>query len=116
MAINFKNPKNTALLVWTQHCLQKMRYYGLSETKIRNVLYKPKRKEEGVAPNTIAQMHASGTKKRPTEIWIMYQKLKTGKVKMISAWRYPGITKPRQAVPISQDILTELKKMFGADS
>jgi hypothetical protein len=30
--------------------------------------------------------------------------------KIISAWRYPGITKPGEAIPIPEDIRLELER------
>ena len=107
-----KAPKSTDCLAWTQHCIDKMRYYGLSESRVKGVLNRPKRKEEGIAPGTVAHMRPSGTKKRPSEIWIMFQDHKyRGKIKvrMISAWRYPGVTKPRDPVPIPDDIREQLE-------
>lgn len=75
----------------------------------------PKRVEEGVAPNTLAMMQppsvkTSGGKITWTqEIWVMTQdfsgaKGKRSSVKVISAWRYPGVSKPRS------EVLKELMK------
>ena len=115
---------------WTFHARAKMRFYRLSEQRVRQGLHAPQRVEEGVAPKTIAMMqpvsptyryvsetvpsgaqrsrgtssHSSKLGKREEtwrqEIWVMIQqtqnsKLKTKNVKIISAWRYPGRTKPR---------------------
>lgn len=113
-----KIPNDTQGLVWTNHVVGKMRQYGLSEQKVRSVLYRHARKEEGIAPRTIAVMQPAGSKKRPTEIWIMYQVVKiksqklnlknlnTYKKKIITAWRYPGISPKRG--PIPQAIADEL--------
>lgn len=113
----FKEPKNTERIFWTKHSKEKMRYYRLSEGKLKRVLLNPKRIEEGVAPNTTAIMQPTGTKKHPTEIWLMYQikksKIKNKKskiIKIISAWRYPGISPTHEPPPIPEDILSELKK------
>ena len=46
-------------------------------------------------------------KKAPGEIWLMYQDTKDLR-KIISAWRYPGISKPGEAIPIPDDIREEL--------
>jgi len=77
------------------------------------VLNAPKRVEEGIAPKTIAMMQPASLKtfgKRQTwkqEVWVMVQEVKKrqkGKrkggavIKIISAWRYPGVTKPRSEV------------------
>ena len=113
----FKEPKNSENTSWTKHAKEKMRYYRLSEGKLKRVLSNPKRVEEGIAPNTIAIMQPAGTKKHPTEIWLMYQiknsKLKTKNlklIKIISAWRYPGISPIHEPPPIPEDILSELTK------
>jgi hypothetical protein len=114
--------KRVPKLLWTHHAREKMAYYRLSEQRVRRVLNSPKRIEEGVAPKTIAAMapaslHAarphmnrgplfrkappqkSGTEKETwsQEIWVMVQDVPTGR-KIISAWRYPGVTKPRSEV------------------
>ena len=100
---------------WTNHSKDKMRYYRLSERKVLSIFKRPKRREEGVAPRTIAAMQPSGTKKNPTEIWIMYQTSsrkikgqKTKRVTIISAWRYPGITPLGKRPLIPEDALFEL--------
>lgn len=124
-------PKNDERHQWTNHVVQKMRYYGLSEGRVRRVLASPKRKEEGIAPGTIAVMQPGGSSKHPHEIWVMYQviksKVKSEKSKatesfkkrigpavrkrVITAWRYPGVSKPRGPVPIPDEILQELTNL-----
>ena len=74
--MQFKLPKNSEQFVWTNHSIDKMRQYGLSEQRVRSVLHTPKRKEEGIAPNTSAVMQSTGTKKNPTEVWVMFQEIK----------------------------------------
>ncbi len=103
----FKEPKNTKEFYWTRHIKQKMRYYGLGEGRLRRILKTPKRREKGIAPDTIALMQSAGTKK-PTEIWLMYQQAGRKK-KMISAWRYPGISPKGEPIPIPEDIMGELR-------
>ena len=46
-------------------------------------------------------------RKAPGEIWLMYKDVKDFR-KIISAWRYPGISKPGEAIPIPEDIRLEL--------
>ena len=52
-------------------------------------------------------------RKAPGEIWLMYKDVKKqseGNIrKIISAWRYPGISKPGEAIPIPEDIKIFLK-------
>ncbi len=108
--MRFKIPKNTEDLVWTNHSIEKMKQYQLSEQRIKRVLYNPKRKEEGIAPNTIAVMQSTGSAKHPTEIWIMYQMQKSkiknqkAKIKIISVWRYPGISSIRTIPDIPPEV------------
>lgn len=109
-------------IYWTRHAQEKMRYYGLSESRVLRIFRNPKRLEEGIAENTTAAMQRAGSIKHPYEIWMMYQKkLKTQNVKfktkednnkqiaIISAWKYPGITKPGAEIPIPEEIKNELR-------
>jgi hypothetical protein len=100
-----KPPRNTERFSWTKHAIEKMRFYGLGESKIKSVIARFDRKETGVAPRTTAVMRRAGSK-RPTEIWVMYKKIKS-KLTIISAWRYPGIS-PVREVPVPQDVREEL--------
>lgn len=92
-------------LHWTEHSKIKMRQYGLSKTKIINLLYKPERKEKGIAKGTLAVMKTNRSysraknKKTSGEIWLMYQDAKDFK-KIISAWRYPGVSKAGEVADI----------------
>jgi len=109
--MRFIRPKNSERILWTKHALEKMRFYNLSENRLKRVLRNPSRKEEGIAPETLAVMQRAGSKKHPTEIWLMYQIIKS-KVKIISAWRYPGISPKGKEIPIPRDILEELNKII----
>ena len=122
--MQFKIPKNSEQFVWTNHSVDKMRQYGLSEQRVRSVLHTPKRKEEGIAPNTIAVMQSTGTKKHPSEVWVMYQEINPKseirnpkpffvktmegkKRRIISTWRYPGIS-PIKTIPEIPDEVWDL--------
>ncbi len=113
-------------IYWTEHAREKMRFYGLSEARVLRVLRHPKRVEEGVAANTTAAMQRAGSVKHPYEIWMMYQKKgkrqkangkskedyyldKEQQIVVISAWKYPGVTKVGAEIPIPEDILNELR-------
>lgn len=119
-------------LFWTEHSKIKMRQYGLSKQKLLGILHKPERAEQGIVPGTTAVMKTNkkfvnktkpilkmGWQKRrpaPGEIWLMYKDVKMAAVptrKIISAWRYPGISKPGEAIPIPEDIRLELEKNYG---
>ena len=113
-----------------------MRQYGLSKQKLLRILHRPERKEKGIAPGTTAVMKTNKLffkpacrqtgkkqiilievwqkpKKAPGEIWLMYKDTRSqemGQVRrIISAWRYPGISKPGEEIPIPEDILRELQ-------
>lgn len=117
-----------------------MVFYHLSGAQILRIFRKPKRREEGIVPGTFAAMipkqinrssltaesqtsqlkaRSDKPKARPEEIWVMYKinspkanssKLKASRVTMISAWRYPGTTKPGERPPIPEDIAEMLEK------
>ncbi len=118
----FNPPKDNDKFSWTKHSIQKMKFYGLSAQRVVRVLRNPERQEEAVAPGCLAVMQTVG-QKRKTEIWVMYQekrktqnsKVKTigykNQKKIISAWRYPGVSPKRGPVPIPEDIWEELKLM-----
>lgn len=111
--------------IWTNHAKFKMNFYNLSKNRIKRTIRSPIRTEEGIAPNTIAVMQPSsyknhGKKKTWTqEIWVMYVIKKehkknvkllinNNKIKVISAWRYPGVTKPKEKLP--EKIISEIKE------
>lgn len=113
--MQFKPPKNDAKYQWTNHVQQKMMYYGISESLIKRIIRFPTRKEEGIAPKTTAVMQPGSNKKNPTETWVMYQALskstmtQAAKVKIISAWKYPGITPVGKRIQIPDDVLQDLE-------
>ncbi len=115
----YKFPKNDSQLRWTSHIKNKMLFYRISEQRVKAIMRSPDRKEEGIAPDTLAVMKRNDTLKRKEEVWVMYcatgaasSKLKVpgSKFIMISAWRYPGKSKPGKQIPIPDDILEEIKK------
>jgi len=110
----FKLPKNDSEIFWTNHAIEKMKYYGLSENKIRNVLWRPVRVEEGIAPQTIAIMQPYGSQKHPKEIWLMYQEFtqqNKRKKRIISAWRYPAVSPKGKEIYIPDDVQEILAKI-----
>lgn len=125
-------PKSDAKYHWTNHVAGKMVYYGLSADRVKRVIRSPYRSEKGIAPNTIAVMQPGKTTSaslgKPAiwkeEIWVMYATAKPSKFKddkfknlnipkkvIITAWRYPGKSPVREAIPIPNDILEELKNI-----
>ena len=108
-----KKPQNDKKYEWTLHVQEKMRFYNLSESRIRRVMHSPKRTEWGIAPNTVAMMQPSTSSKNPYEIWVMFQEInQVGKKKrrVITAWRYPGKSPARDSIP--EDILREIRKFL----
>lgn len=119
-------------IFWTEHSKIKMKQYGLSKQKLLGILYRPERKERGIVPGTSAVMKTNKTffktkqisltkawqrpRKAPGEIWLMYKDVNpstgSGQAirKIISAWRYPWISKPGEAIPIPEDIKNELMR------
>ena len=107
-----------------------MRQYGLSKQKLLGILARPERTEQGIVPGTSAVMKTNKTffkakqitlksawqrpQKAPGEIWIMYRDMKNSSElsgqarRIISAWRYPGVSKPGQEIPIPEDIKNDL--------
>ena len=91
-----------------------MGFYHLSKQRVQRVLHSPKRIETGIAPDTIAMMQVAGSQKHPYEIWVMLQEKRRTKdsreknIKIISAWKYPGRTKPGE--PLPEQILSEIKE------
>jgi len=129
-----KEPTNDSRYEWTDHAWEKMQYYGLSESRVKRVIRFPARTEEGIAEETVAVMQPGGGK-RYSEIWVMYalaqargskndearisKKLEnlgsfgldTGKkIRIITAWRYPGKSPERD--PIPADVLAEIRNLL----
>ena len=133
-----KFPKDNEKYRWTNHVKDKMLYYGISEGLIKRIVRFPKRKEEGIAPKTVAVMQSTSSGKQ--EVWVMYQtiggeKSEVGsenkktkskiqkiqppisnfqhpKVKIISAWRYPGVSPVGKKIPIPDEIRQELGELI----
>jgi hypothetical protein len=105
---------------WTHHAEAKMAFYKLSKQRVMRVIHSPKRVEEGIAPKTIAMMQPTSVRSNRAdvvlakagtrafknnssketwsqEIWVMVQDLGKQR-KIISAWRYPGMTRPRSEI------------------
>lgn len=102
-----------SLFTWTKHSQAKIKQYMLSESRVKRVIRNPLRVEKGIAPKTLASMQKAGSKKHPYEIWTMYQLAKGqehNQIKVISAWKYPGVTQPGDPIPIPPDIFEEIIK------
>lgn len=100
-----------------------MQFYGLTASRVLRVIRAPQRMETGVVEGTLAGMQTAGTKERPWEIWAMWREdgkvkslgklgtssLSLGRKVIITAWRYPGTSPVRGAVPIPEGVLAELE-------
>lgn len=119
--MSFKEPKDTKKYTWTSHAKAKMRRYSIYPGRVKRIIRSPERVEEGVAPKTIAAMQTTGTKKTQ-EMWVMYQLThraqdpyntaeKEGeKIRVITAWRYPGESPERDPVP--EEIMREVQTLL----
>lgn len=105
-----------------------MREYHLSRQRVIRIIRAPHRTEVGIVENTVAVMQPASTKRvngKETwtqELWVMYKvisettltksklekALNQSELKIISAWRYPGISPERD--PIPSDILREITR------
>ena len=93
-------------ILWTLHSRAKMKQYHLSPARVLRVLHMPKRIEDGVAPKTMAAMQTLGESRTENgesvwkqELWVMVQDVGS-KRKIISAWRYPGVSKVRSKIAL----------------
>ena len=116
-------------IAFTAHARYKMSQYGLSEQKVKGVIRRPQRTETGIVQKTVAVMQpispkvVNGKMVWKQEVWVMYvvgssrltqsesqmnnlMKREARKLRIISAWRYPGVSPKRS--PIPDDILQEL--------
>lgn len=129
----FKKPQDNETYSWTDHAAHKMLQYGLSADRLKRVIRFPARTEESVVEGTIACMQptsvktVNGKKTWSQEIWVMYKVEKkppktekkseldnyfkmfrpAGRLKIITAWRYPGVSPKRDPVP--QEIIDEAR-------
>ena len=115
---NWKPPRDNDNYRWTAHVGRKMQFYGLSPSRVLRVVRAAERIEEGVAPGTLAGMSPFGRSpvgrqtKKPYrgEIWAMWRQDGKGRRKVIiTAWRYPGVSPVRSAVPLPPGVLAELE-------
>ncbi len=125
-----RQPKNDDRYEWTEHAWEKMQYYAIPESRVKRIIRFPARTEEGIAEETVAVMQPAGTK-RYSEIWVMYAlaparasrkkkeeskklenfNLDTGKkIRVITAWRYPGKSPERD--PIPAEVLAEIRNLL----
>lgn len=106
-------------IVWTRHAMEKMRFYRLTESRVKRIIRHPERVEEGVLENGIACMQVAGGKNY-SEIWSMYVmekgdgEDKPSQIKVITAWRYPGKSPARD--PIPQNVMREIHALLNSFS
>ena len=98
--------------IWTHHSRMKMNYYRLTESRVKRIIRYPVRLEEGIFEGAIAAMSPADGKKY-SEIWTLYLISKdkgSKKIKIITAWRYPGKSPARD--PIPPEVLREIKSLL----
>lgn len=105
-----KNALAGQTFLWTNHVKMKMGHYRLTEARVKRIIRHPARIEEGILEGGIACMQPAGGKQY-SEIWALYVlvgiKDKSKKIKIITAWRYPGRSPSRD--PIPPEVLQEIK-------
>lgn len=122
-ALNQKKKSQTAgQYQFTAHARYKMNQYGLSEQKVKGIIRFPRRTQKGIAPKTAAVMQpvspkgVDGKEVWKQEIWTMFVKKKESLAmgmpkretyRIISAWRYPGMSP--KGNPIPEEIWRELE-------
>jgi len=104
----FKIPQNDKKYEWTHHAIAKMGHYRLVPSLVKRIIRFPHRTEEGIAPGTTAVMQKARTK-RAQEFWVMYRTIGSQKLRIISAWRYPGVSPLGKEIPIPEEIRRELE-------
>lgn len=125
--MKWKEPKKSSLYRWTIHAVEKMKYYGLSEMRVKSVIKKPLRIEENFLEDVVLAMQPQSVKRDKktnkkiwsSEIWVMYKYVdikqqmninipekfenlfqKQKSILVISSWKYPGITNNNGVIPI----------------
>lgn len=124
--------------IWTHHAQMKLRYYRLTESRIKRVIRHPSRIEESIVEGAVACMQPASAiavasafanaladksagkpayGKNYSEIWVMYvlinarrKEKKIKQMKIITAWRYPGRSPERDPVPA--EILREIRNLI----
>ncbi len=135
--MQFKKPKDDNKYTWTNHSVDKMQYYALSESLVKRVIRNPIRIEEGIVPDTsvvmmprkVKEQVAGEPKKWEEEIWVMFQEIKSpkskvkslntslqallsiSKIRIISTWRYPGMSPKDREISIPDEILQDLENI-----
>ena len=113
-----KLPKDSDRLVWTQHIKRKMLFYGISASQIRSILRKADRIEKSIVKGLFVSMKENHKKNRQEELWLMYQVFVVAglsKIKLISVWRYPGITEKGEEIKIPEEVLLDISAVCDID-
>lgn len=107
--MQIKIPQDDYKYLWTRHVVQKIFQYGITPNKIKRIVNNPLRKEEGIAPETVAVMQKISKKEEKGEIWVMYQN-SGSKKRIISTWIYPGITPKGKEIFVPDEVWIEIEK------
>ncbi len=125
--MRWREPKNSNLYKWTIHSKEKMKHYGITESRVRSIIKNPLRIEKNfldkivlaVQPQSIRMDKKTNKKTWSNEIWVMYKYIEIEKlinldipekfenlfknqksILIISAWKYPGVTRANENIPI----------------
>jgi len=99
--------------IYTNHAKAKMQYYGISGSLVERTIRFPDRVELAIVDDLVAAMKQTKSKSHP-EVWVMYIPIKENnqaKLKIITTWRYPGVSAERDPVP--EKILSEVRGIIG---
>jgi hypothetical protein len=107
--MQIKIPQDDYKYLWTRHVVQKIFQYGITPNKVKRIVNNPSRKEEGVAPETVAVMQKISKKEEKGEVWVMYQN-SGSKKRIISTWIYPGITPKGREIFVPDEVWIEIEK------
>jgi hypothetical protein len=76
------------------------------------VMYKVAKKLSRNDADTKSRTNAENKSKIPRNSALLGPRISAGRILMISAWRYPGISKPGAEIPIPEDILNEINEIL----
>jgi hypothetical protein len=107
--MQIKIPQNDHKYLWTRHVVCKIFQYAITPNKIKRIINSPARKEEGVAPQTVAVMQKKSKREEKGEIWVMYQNVGSKK-RIISTWIYPGVTPKGKEIFVPDEVWMEIEK------
>ncbi|MDZ7611312.1 MAG: hypothetical protein U5L10_00960 [Candidatus Moranbacteria bacterium] len=107
--MQIKIPQDDYKYLWTRHVVGKIFQYGITPNRVKRIINNPQRREEGIAPSTVAVMQKKSKKEDKGELWVMYQTV-GGKKRVISTWVYPGVTPKGKEIFVPDEVWMEIEK------